>query len=72
MLHVMSDVGLLPPIASSPAVNESETTISLGSAAAADLPDDAPTYIPAPKFEGSKPGYYFKKGPQGLGYYIDN
>ena len=35
------------------------------------LPTDAPRFIAAEKFEGSKPGYYFTKGKQGLGYYVD-
>ena len=28
-------------------------------------------FIPAPKFIGSKPGYVFKMGDQGVGYYVD-
>ncbi|EKX53523.1 FKBP-type peptidyl-prolyl cis-trans isomerase [Guillardia theta CCMP2712] len=28
-------------------------------------------FIPAPSFQGSKPGYVFKKDKQGLGYYLD-
>jgi ATP-dependent RNA helicase DDX5/DBP2 len=31
----------------------------------------AADFIPAKKFTGAKPGYYFRKGKQGLGYYID-
>lgn len=30
-----------------------------------------PAFFPAPKFAGAKPGYVFKKGPRGLGYYLD-
>ncbi|EKX31778.1 hypothetical protein GUITHDRAFT_149069, partial [Guillardia theta CCMP2712] len=30
-----------------------------------------PAFIAAEKFEGSKPGYSFKKGDQGVGYYAD-
>ena len=28
-------------------------------------------YIPASNFSGSKPGYVFKTGDMGLGYYLD-
>mmetsp|Transcript_5357 Transcript_5357/g.11731 ORF Transcript_5357/g.11731 Transcript_5357/m.11731 type:complete len:1130 (-) Transcript_5357:373-3762(-) len=28
-------------------------------------------YIPAKRFQGAKPGMVFKKGPKGLGYYLD-
>ena len=28
-------------------------------------------FIASPKFEGSKKGYVFRKGPKGLGYYVD-
>jgi hypothetical protein len=28
-------------------------------------------FIPSPRFSGVKPGYVFKKGPQGLGFYRD-
>jgi len=28
-------------------------------------------FVPAPAFAGSQPGYVFKVGPQGLGYYAD-
>ncbi|KAG2495048.1 hypothetical protein HYH03_006979 [Edaphochlamys debaryana] len=38
-------------------------------AAAADAPP--PAFIRAKGFEGAKPGYAFKKGPKGLGYYLD-
>ena len=31
----------------------------------------AADFIPAKKFTGAKPGYYFRKGKQGLGYHID-
>lgn len=33
--------------------------------------DPAPSFIPAQSFQGSKPGYAFQTGPQGLGYYVD-
>ncbi|KXZ48222.1 hypothetical protein GPECTOR_29g127 [Gonium pectorale] len=39
--------------------------------AAAEGGDAAPKFIPSKKFTGAKSGYAFKKGPQGLGYYID-
>ena len=32
------------------------------------LAEGASSFIPAEKFEGSKPGYYFSAGPQGVGY----
>ena len=31
-----------------------------------------PKYIPANNFQGQKKGYHFKKGNNGLGYYLDN
>ena len=32
--------------------------------------DEEPApFIPAPKFDGAKPGYIFKSGPEGKGYY---
>lgn len=31
-------------------------------------PSPLPNYTPP----GARPGYYFTKGPQGLGYYLDN
>ncbi|GFR45758.1 hypothetical protein Agub_g7173 [Astrephomene gubernaculifera] len=45
-----------------------------GRAALFEGPGDAaqqPKFIAAKKFGGAKPGYAFKKGPQGLGYYFD-
>lgn len=33
-------------------------------------PDASKHFIPAPEFQGAKPGYEFKKGPAGLGYYL--
>ena len=42
---------------------------------AAKKPKDGPApdadFIPAKKFTGAKPGMYFTKGKQGLGYYVD-
>jgi hypothetical protein len=35
------------------------------------LDPDAPTFIEAEEFGESKPGYIFKMGTHGLGYYID-
>ncbi|KXZ53413.1 hypothetical protein GPECTOR_7g1311 [Gonium pectorale] len=29
------------------------------------------SFVPSKSFTGGKPGYAFKKGPQGLGYYLD-
>lgn len=34
-------------------------------------PQQAAAFIPAKKFTGAKPGYVFKKGPEGVGYYVD-
>ena len=31
----------------------------------------ATDFVPAPVFAGSRPGYVFKVGPQGLGYYAE-
>lgn len=31
----------------------------------------APPFVPAASFAGARPGYAFKTGPQGLGYYRD-
>lgn len=31
----------------------------------------AAEFIASKKFTGAKPGYYFKKGPKGVGYYVD-
>lgn len=38
---------------------------------AAGQAKDAAAFIPSPKWTGAKPGYAFKKGPQGQGYYVD-
>lgn len=40
------------------------------SAAAAPAPTQ-PAFVPSPAFAGARPGYLFKLGPQGLGYYLD-
>ncbi|GIL87950.1 hypothetical protein Vretifemale_15914 [Volvox reticuliferus] len=40
---------------------------AVGTAAGAPYPK----FVRAKKFEGARPGYTFKKGPQGLGYYLD-
>lgn len=32
---------------------------------------DRPSFLPCEKFMGSKPGYVFQKGEQGVGYYLD-
>ncbi|KAL8427271.1 hypothetical protein Efla_002709 [Eimeria flavescens] len=37
----------------------------------AALPDDAPLFMGAKAFGGERPGYAFKLGPQGMGYYLD-
>jgi hypothetical protein len=36
------------------------------------VPGDADTFVPSSKWSGARPGYVFKKGPTGLGYYLDN
>ena len=41
------------------------------SATAGSLPSSSLTFIPAPQFMGTRPGYAFSKGPQGLGYYSE-
>ena len=41
-------------------------------AAAPTAPAAEPTFIPSKKFAGGKGGYVFKKGRQGVGYYIDS
>ncbi|KAG2491590.1 hypothetical protein HYH03_010157 [Edaphochlamys debaryana] len=40
-------------------------------AAAADGGAAARPFVPSAKWAGAKPGYAFKKGPQGVGYYLD-
>ncbi|KAF5838557.1 BMS1-like protein [Dunaliella salina] len=41
--------------------------------AGAPAPATAPQaeFLPSPHFAGPRPGYFFKKGPSGLGYYLD-
>lgn len=34
-------------------------------------PSHLPSFVPAKRFSGAKPGYYFSLGSQGLGYYLD-
>ncbi len=29
------------------------------------------SFLPSPTFQGSRPGYVFKRGPYGVGYYLD-
>jgi len=41
-------------------------------AAASSTPAAEPVFIPSKKFAGGKCGYAFKKGQQGVGYYIDS
>lgn len=83
MLSAYTKLGLLPdiPIPSSiDTKKEPNTLIEAVELADNDtnmlsarpkLSPDAPQYIPASSFEGSKPGYYFVDGSQGLGYYVD-
>ncbi|KAK9837770.1 hypothetical protein WJX74_004747 [Apatococcus lobatus] len=40
--------------------------------AAGSAPNGSLDFIQAPQFSGSKPGYAFSKGPQGLGYYTES
>ena len=37
-----------------------------------DIDDAEVTFYPAPTFDGSRAGYVFHKGPQGVGYYLDH
>lgn len=39
--------------------------------ATSSSPSSSLTFIPAPHFTGTKPGYAFSKGSQGLGYYSE-
>jgi hypothetical protein len=39
--------------------------------AAAPAAEDGRLYLPAMQFGGARPGYVFKTGPSGLGYYMD-
>lgn len=39
--------------------------------ATSSSPNSGLTFIPAPHFTGTKPGYAFSKGSQGLGYYSE-
>jgi hypothetical protein len=39
--------------------------------AAAPAAEDGRLYLPAMQFGGARPGYVFKTGPSGLGYYLD-
>lgn len=50
-------------------VNQAMTDFEGG--ADADAPSSGQLFIPAPTFHGRKSGYYFTKGPQGTGYYLD-
>lgn len=36
------------------------------------LAADAPRFIPAESFDGSRAGYVFTNGDKGLGYYVDD
>ncbi|PRW61313.1 beta-catenin 1 [Chlorella sorokiniana] len=38
----------------------------------AEEPSGAAAFVPAARFLGARPGYYFSKGPSGLGYYPDS
>ncbi|KAG2441194.1 hypothetical protein HYH02_010038 [Chlamydomonas schloesseri] len=42
-----------------------------GSGAASGGDDGAAKFVASKKFVGARPGYAFKKGPQGIGYYLD-
>ena len=56
--HVSAPDGGLAPLSASPDL-------------AADGQPAAQHFVRAPAFSGSQPGYVFKMGPQGLGYYAD-
>lgn len=33
----------------------------------AEEPSHLPPFVTAPKFQGARPGYYFSRGPNGVG-----
>lgn len=35
-------------------------------------PLNLPKFVPARRFDGAKPGYFFSSGPEGVGYYRDS
>jgi hypothetical protein len=49
-----------------------EEKVKVAAAPVFELPPDAPAYLAANQFEGSRRGYVFKMGSQGLGYYQDH
>jgi hypothetical protein len=63
------------PAAAAPASGEADTDPDpADEAAAAPVPtasEDGAAFITSDKFAGSKPGYAFKSGEKGVGYYID-
>jgi beta-catenin-like protein 1 len=44
----------------------------IGIPASTNDPSHAQPFIASPKFTGSKPGYVYRAGDQGLGYYLDS
>jgi len=54
----------------SPTRSSSEARLGGGAAASEDAPAKQ-DFLPASKFLGAKPGYAFKTGRLGLGYYLD-
>lgn len=62
-----------------PLLSAAEEFFGASPAAAADasddavnLPSNAPPFVLASEFAGKRPGYIFKTGMSGLGYYLDS
>ena len=54
-----------------PALDRSSMSRLNGGFKRAGLSDDAPEFIPAAKFSGARPGYFFRVDARGAGYYVD-
>ena len=81
MSHLCPPLGYVPDFTvdavqePEPTSNSAEPVTPSGLVENLDTPPvakDAPRFIPAESFEGSRPGYVFTKGDQGLGYYVDD
>jgi len=63
------------PAKAATAAKASQAASPLGTQtkAAADkkVKDQSQAFLPAKSFQGARPGYVFKKGAQGIGYYVD-
>ena len=53
-----------------PLLSSAANHVRLTKSTKVDLKDDAAKFIAAEAFGGSKPGYEFRVGPKGLGYYL--